>query len=121
PSGGRAVQAPPMSGPSTLPPSERTVALDIDAPGGHATAAPNESTMALDSNAAAEFLHSGGAGPVADGGPTMGSLVIFAQNAQPVVYELGNGVTSIGRGLENNVVLSDPYSSRKHFLVVHRD
>src|SRR5690606_28243000 len=61
------------------------------------------------------------AGPVADGGPTMGSLVIFAQNAQPVVYELGNGVTSIGRGLENNVVLSDPYSSRKHFLVVHRD
>lgn len=63
----------------------------------------------------------GGGGPQAMGGPALASLVIFAPNEQPVTFELRPGVTSVGRGLENNVVLSDPFASRKHLMIIHRD
>lgn len=128
-----APQAP--QAPQVLAPAERTVALDLgDAPDSFGmsspampqTLAPQERTMALDAMDAMDAYHaSQNAGQssvgMAAGEEVLGSLVIFAQGSEPVVFELNRGVSSIGRGLENNVVLSDPYSSRKHLLIVHRN
>lgn len=63
----------------------------------------------------------GAPAPAAADGPALAHLVIFAPNEQPVPFELRPGVTSVGRGLENNVVLGDPFASRKHLMIIHRD
>ncbi|OIP29731.1 MAG: hypothetical protein AUK47_26810 [Deltaproteobacteria bacterium CG2_30_63_29] len=128
--------APPMAAqPQVLQPAERTVALDLgdvpdsfgmSSPGLPKTLAPQERTMALDAvDAVDAFRLSKNASPSSvgqlAGEEVLGSLVIFAQGSEPVVFGLNRGVSSIGRGLENNVVLSDPYSSRKHLLIVNRN
>ena len=48
-------------------------------------------------------------------------LIIFAPEApEPVQFELRRGVTTIGRGFDNNIVLSDVFASRKHSVVLKR-
>ncbi|MBO4350966.1 MAG: FHA domain-containing protein [Proteobacteria bacterium] len=50
-------------------------------------------------------------------GVTRASIIIFQADTEPVVYELKKIVTSIGRGLDNMVILNDQYASRKHLSI----
>ena len=50
-----------------------------------------------------------------------GKLVIFVPDTDPIVFELMPGITTVGRGMENHLVLGDPYASRKHMMITHRD
>ena len=50
-------------------------------------------------------------------GVTRASIIIFQADTEPVVYELKKIVTSIGRGLDNMVILNDQYASRKHLTI----
>ncbi|MDX9724424.1 MAG: FHA domain-containing protein, partial [Myxococcota bacterium] len=120
-------------GPAVLPPSERTVALDLGAVDSSIpTLAPNAKTMGIDDfqgrmqehqkqQAQSPEHHTGEMVPQELDGPLLCSLVIFTPEAMPVVYEVRRGITTVGRGLENNVVLGDPYASRKHIVVMHRE
>jgi pSer/pThr/pTyr-binding forkhead associated (FHA) protein len=46
-----------------------------------------------------------------------GNLVIFVPDTEPITFELMPGITTIGRGIENHLVLGDPYASRKHGVI----
>lgn len=50
-------------------------------------------------------------------GVSRASIIIFQADTEPVVYELKKLVTTIGRGLDNMVILNDPYASRHHLSV----
>ncbi|MBR4985956.1 MAG: FHA domain-containing protein [Proteobacteria bacterium] len=50
-------------------------------------------------------------------GVTRASIIIFQADTSPVVYELKKVVTTIGRGLDNMVILNDQYASRKHLSI----
>ena len=50
-------------------------------------------------------------------GVTRASIIIFQADTEPVVYELKKLSTSIGRGLDNMVILNDQYASRKHLVI----
>lgn len=49
---------------------------------------------------------------------TRASIIIFMPDGQATVVELKKIQTEIGRGLDNAVVLNDPYVSRKHIAIV---
>ena len=51
-------------------------------------------------------------------GVTRASLIIFQPNASPKIFEIKKISTSIGRALDNMVVLNDKYASR-HQLVIN--
>ena len=46
-----------------------------------------------------------------------GKLVIFVPETEPIMFELMPGITTVGRGMENHLVLGDPYASRKHLVI----
>jgi len=46
-----------------------------------------------------------------------GKLVIFVPETEPIMFELMPGITTVGRGMENPLVLGDPYASRKHLVI----
>lgn len=50
-------------------------------------------------------------------GVTRASIIIFQADTEPVVYELKKISTTIGRGLDNMVILNDQYASRKHLVI----
>ena len=50
-------------------------------------------------------------------GKTRASLIIFQPNSEPTIYEVKKQSTTIGRALDNMVVLNDKYASR-HQLVI---
>jgi hypothetical protein len=50
-----------------------------------------------------------------------GKLVIFVPETEPIVFELMPGITTVGRGMENHLVLGDPYASRKHLLITNKN
>ncbi len=50
-------------------------------------------------------------------GVTRASIIIFQANTEPVVYELKKISTTIGRSLDNMVILNDQYASRKHLAI----
>ncbi len=50
-------------------------------------------------------------------GVTRASIIIFQADTTPVVYELKKVITTIGRGLDNMVILNDQYASRKHLSI----
>ncbi len=50
-------------------------------------------------------------------GVTRASIIIFQSDTEPVVFELKKMVTSIGRGLDNMVILNDQYASRRHLTL----
>ncbi len=50
-------------------------------------------------------------------GVTRASIIIFQADAEPVVYELKKLSTTIGRGLDNMVILNDQYASRRHLMI----
>lgn len=50
-------------------------------------------------------------------GVSRASIIIFQAETEPVVYELKKMVTTIGRGLDNMVILNDPYASRRHLSI----
>lgn len=50
-------------------------------------------------------------------GVTRASIIIFQADTSPVVYELKKVITTIGRGLDNMVILNDQYASRKHLSI----
>ena len=80
-------------------------------------AAGNNNNMPMASAAPADgFDAAGGSGDEIPG-PTKASLVIFPQGGQPVVVPLKLKMTTIGRALDNTIVLNDPYASRKHALI----
>jgi|GEM_PF-3463606 len=47
-------------------------------------------------------------------GVTRASIIIFQAETEPVVFELKKLVTTIGRGLDNMVIVNDQYTSRRH-------
>ncbi|MBN1948097.1 MAG: FHA domain-containing protein [Bradymonadales bacterium] len=49
-----------------------------------------------------------------------GKLLIFVPDTDPILFELMPGITTIGRGMENHLVLGDPYASRKHSVITHK-
>jgi hypothetical protein len=50
-----------------------------------------------------------------------GKFLIFVLDTDPILFELMPGITTVGRGMENHLVLGDPFSSRKHFAVTCLD
>ena len=50
-----------------------------------------------------------------------GKLVIFVPETEPILFELMPGITTVGRGMENHLVLGDPYASRKHLVITCKD
>ncbi len=50
-----------------------------------------------------------------------GKLIIFVPDTDPILFELMPGITTVGRGMENHLVLGDPYASRKHLIVTCKD
>ena len=50
-------------------------------------------------------------------GKTRASIIIFQAQGAPVVYELKKVSTTIGRGLDNMVILNDPFASRHHLVI----
>ena len=50
-------------------------------------------------------------------GKNKASLIIFQPNAEPSVYEITKMSTTIGRALDNMVVLNDKYASRHHLVI----
>ena len=50
-------------------------------------------------------------------GVTRASLIIFQPNASPNVYEIKKISTTIGRALDNMVVLNDKYASRHQLMI----
>ena len=47
-------------------------------------------------------------------GVSRASIIIFQAETEPVIYEIKKLQTTIGRGLDNMVILNDPYASRHH-------
>jgi hypothetical protein len=52
---------------------------------------------------------------------TRGKLIIFVPDTDPIEFELMPGITTVGRGMENHLVLGDPYASRKHMVITCKD
>ncbi|MBO5753961.1 MAG: FHA domain-containing protein [Proteobacteria bacterium] len=50
-------------------------------------------------------------------GVTRASIIIFQSDAEPVIFEIKKIVTTIGRGLDNMVILNDQYASRQHLRI----
>ena len=50
-------------------------------------------------------------------GVARASIIIFQADTEPVVYELKKIHTTIGRGLDNMVILNDQYTSRRHLSI----
>ncbi|MCA9562406.1 MAG: FHA domain-containing protein [Myxococcales bacterium] len=72
---------------------------------------------ALPPGMGANQLH---AGPSAGASTSRGWLMIFVPDLEPIPFELLPGITTIGRGMENHLVLGDPYASRKHMMITCR-
>ncbi len=52
-------------------------------------------------------------------GVARASIIIFQADTEPVVYELKKIHTTIGRGLDNMVILNDQYTSRRHLSITY--
>lgn len=50
-------------------------------------------------------------------GVTRASIIIFQANTEPVVFEVKKINTTIGRGLDNMVILNDQFASRHHLQI----
>lgn len=50
-------------------------------------------------------------------GVTRASIIIFQLETEPVVYELKKLVTTVGRGLDNIVIINDQFTSREHLSI----
>ncbi len=50
-------------------------------------------------------------------GVARASIIIFQAETEPVVFELKKITTSIGRGLDNMVILNDQFASRHHLTI----
>lgn len=52
-------------------------------------------------------------------GVARASIIIFQADTEPVLYELKKIHTTIGRGLDNMVILNDQYASRRHLSITY--
>lgn len=80
------------------------------------SAANESSTNEEDMRASAKISPSAATGDDIPG-VTRASIIIFQAETEPVIFELKKLVTSIGRGLDNMVILNDQYASRRHLTI----
>ncbi len=87
-----------------------------DVPSANASSRNKASTEEEDMRASAKISNSAMTGDDIPG-VTRASIIIFQVDTEPVIFELKKMVTSIGRGLDNMVILNDQYASRRHLTI----
>ena len=104
-----------MAPESLMPmPELKAVGTDWDDAMAQANAAPSQEEE--DMRASAKISVQNASGDDIPG-VSRASIIIFQAETEPVIYEIKKLVTTIGRGLDNMVILNDPYASRHHLSI----
>lgn len=104
-----------MAPESSMPmPELKAVGTDWDDAMAQANAAPSQEEE--DMRASAKISVQNASGDDIPG-VSRASIIIFQAETEPVIYEIKKLVTTIGRGLDNMVILNDPYASRHHLSI----
>jgi hypothetical protein len=104
--------------PAPAPPPMTPAAAPVPAPASNDMAS-GQNTVILQADAALQALQ---AHEAAQSVPEhlKGKLLIFVPETDPIMFDLLPGITTVGRGMENHLVLGDPYASRKHMFITCR-